>query len=61
MKHLLQFSKLCLRLCCILKVYCFNYATNIVEVINTLKIMIFMPQNLFDIPRVITWKRTLDI
>jgi hypothetical protein len=39
-----------LRFCYILKVYCFNLATNIIKTINTLKILIFTPQNLFVIP-----------
>ena len=38
-----------LRFCYILKVYCFN-PTNIIKTINTLKILIFTPQNLFVIP-----------
>jgi len=39
-----------LRFCYILKVYCFNLTTNIIKTINTLKILIFTPQNLFFIP-----------
>jgi hypothetical protein len=35
------------RLCCILKVYCFNFVVNIVGASNSLNIVTFTPQSLF--------------